>query len=120
VELFSLKMARRGRRPRDYYSLNQMGVYYNEPNINMIQRRIQVTKNYLIVHRFYGPEHITWSQLSSDFKRLWLVIFDSELDRLLRQWEAVESDWMLKHISRRQILLRYRLLHTRAHLIIPT
>ena len=79
---------RLGRRPFAYFRLENLGFHsFLTANVTL-DTRIQRTRDYLIVHRFYGQTCITWEDLSPEFKRLWLILFDSEFSAILEAWRA--------------------------------
>ena len=106
--------------PRDYYDPEALGHNCVTPIIDTIYRRVHTSQTFLVMHRFYGPIHITWDLLTPVLRRLWLVVFDTILNDLLDRWKAnVLTDWRIRRTFRRRILGRLREIVPRARVLIP-
>lgn len=116
----------RGRRRFDYFRLETLGFHSLGTANDLLDRRIQRTRDYLIVHRFYGQAYISWEDLSSEFKRIWLVLFDSEFSAILDAWRVQRRNFrsttfgsLRRTDLKRKLYRRFRLLLWRAYQIVP-
>lgn len=101
------------------YQLHRLGFHTRYPCTATIRKRLNCTRVYLIVYRFYGNSAVTWEQLSPELQRLWLVVFDTTLVRLVEEWSIsrVVRPLDRPHL-RKEILTRFRILYERVHQMI--